>query len=202
MYRKRILAYTEIIDYKIYINCKYRFRVISGSHILHLPVKSVIVGIKVHYIFDISFKFFHCLFLLFFTGRGTCTGVFEKPAPLYQGENISCVGGGIYPNMLCAHPPFQIDGNFGFAAAVAEMLIQSRKGYILLLPALPDEWKDGKVQGMKAQGDITVDFEWREGRIHRVRLCSSHEQKVTLECNGISKTVFLKPDRTENMIFD
>ncbi|MFR6567389.1 MAG: glycoside hydrolase family 95-like protein [Blautia wexlerae] len=115
-------------------------------------------------------------------------------------ENISCVGGGIYPNMLCAHPPFQIDGNFGFA--VAEMLIQSRKGYILLLPALPDEWKDGKVRGMKAQGDITVDFEWREGRIHRVRLCSSHEQKVTLECNGISKTVFLKPDGTENMIFD
>ena len=66
------------------------------------------------------------------------------------------MGGGIYPNMLCAHPPFQIDGNFGFA--VAEMLIQSRKGYILLLPALPDEWKDGKVRGMKAQGDITVDL--------------------------------------------
>ena len=64
MYRKRILAYTEIIDYKIYINCKYRFRVISGSHILHLPVKSVIVGIKVRYIFDIGFKSFHCLFLL------------------------------------------------------------------------------------------------------------------------------------------
>ena len=104
--------------------------------------------------------------------------------------------------MLCAHPPFQIDGNFGFAAAVAEMLIQSRKGHILLLPALPDEWKDGKVRGMKAQGDITVDFEWREGRIHRVRLSSPHEQKLTLECNEISKTVFLKPDVTEDMIFD
>ena len=64
MYRKRILAFTEIIDYKVYMNCKYRFRVISGSHILHLPVKSVIVGIKIHYIFDISFKSFHCLFLL------------------------------------------------------------------------------------------------------------------------------------------
>lgn len=112
------------------------------------------------------------------------------------------MGGGIYPNMLCAHPPFQIDGNFGFAAAVAEMLIQSRKGHILLLPALPDEWKDGKVRGMKAQGDITVDFEWREGRIHRVRLCSSHEQKVTLECNGISKIIFLKSDGTEDIIFD
>ena len=55
---------------------------------------------------------------------------------------------------------------------------------------------------MKAQGDITVDFEWREGRIHRVRLCSSREQKVTLECNGISKIIFIKPDGTEDMIFD
>ena len=54
---------------------------------------------------------------------------------------------------------------------------------------------------MKAQGDITVDFEWREGRIHRVRLSSPHEQKVTLECNGISKTIFLRPDVTEDMIF-
>ena len=208
MYRKRILAYTEIIDYKVCINCKYRFRVISGSHILHLPVKSVIVGIKVHYIFDISFKSFHCLFLLSLSysciirDGEHALGLLKNQLRYTREENISCVGGGIYPNMLCAHPPFQIDGNFGFAAAVAEMLIQSRKGHILLLPALPDEWKDGKVGGMKAQGDITVDFEWREGRIHRVRLCSSREQKVTLECNGISKTVFLKPDGTENMIFD
>ena len=92
MYRKRILAYTEIIDYKVCINYKYRFRVISGNHILHLPVKSVIVGIKVHYIFDISFKSFHCLFLFFFTGRGTCTGAFEKPAPLYQGGKYLLCG--------------------------------------------------------------------------------------------------------------
>ena len=129
-------------------------------------------------------------------------GLLKNQLRYTREENISCVGGGIYPNMLCAHPPFQIDGNFGFAAAVAEMLIQSRKGYILLLPALPDEWKDGNVRGMKAQGAITVDFEWRDGRIHRVRLCSSCEQKVTLECNGISKTVFLRPDGTEDMIFD
>lgn len=103
---------------------------------------------------------------------GEHTGAFENQLRYTREENIFCVGGGIYPNMLCAHPPFQIDGNSGFAAAVAEMLIRSRKGYILLLPALPDEWKDGNVnvRGMKAQGAITVDFEWRDGRIHRVRL--------------------------------
>ena len=129
-------------------------------------------------------------------GSGKCTNYL-----ILANLPISCVGGGIYPNMLCAHPPFQIDGNFGFAVAVAEMLIQSRKGHILLLPALPDEWKDGNVRGMKVQGDITVDFEWRDSRIHRVRLCSSREQKVTLECNGISKTIFLRPDGTEDMIF-
>ena len=82
-----------------------------------------------------------------------------------------------------------------------QLRLQSTKGYILLLPALPDEWKDGNVRGMKAQGAITVDFEWRDGRIHRVRLCSSREQKVTLECNGISKTIFLRPDGSEDMIF-
>lgn len=93
-------------------------------------------------------------------------------------------------------------GTLALQQQLQRCLSRSRKGHFLLLPALSDEWKDGKVGGMKAQGDITVDFEWREGRIHRVRLCSSREQKVTLECNGISKTVFLKPDGTENMIFD
>lgn len=85
MYRKRILAYTEIIDYKVCINCKYRFRVISGSHILHLPVKSVIVGIKVHYIFDISFKSFHCLFLLF---TGNMHWGFWKTSSVIPGRKI------------------------------------------------------------------------------------------------------------------
>ena len=117
-------------------------------------------------------------------------------------ENISLVGGGIYPNMLCAHPPFQIDGNFGFAAAMAEMLLQSSKEHLFFLPALPAEWKDGKVRGMKAPGGITADFEWKEGRMQRICLYSPREQKVTVECNGISKTILLKPDETEKIIFE
>ena len=81
-------------------------------------------------------------------------------------ENCSLVGGGTYPNMLCAHPPFQIDGNFGFAAAVLEMLVQYQDDRILFLPALPKEWKDGKIRGLKAPGGITIDFAWKDEQDH------------------------------------
>ena len=80
---------------------------------------------------------------------------------LTREEACSLVGGGIYPNMLCAHPPFQIDGNFGFAAAVLEMLVQYEEQKIVFLPALPDEWKDGMAEGVKAPGNITLNFKWK-----------------------------------------
>jgi alpha-L-fucosidase 2 len=96
-----------------------------------------------------------------------------------------------YPNMFDAHPPFQIDGNFGGAAGIMEMLLQSWGGEVLLLPALPTAWKAGKARGLRARGGLTLDFAWREGRLASLSIAGPPGAAVRLRVRGKAQDITL-----------
>jgi alpha-L-fucosidase 2 len=85
--------------------------------------------------------------------------------------------------MLDAHPPFQIDGNYGVAAGIAEMLLQNTTGGVILLPALPGVWKKGRCKGLRAKGRLSVDLSWDSGRTNAV-LVSEIDRELTVSCRN------------------
>ena len=93
-------------------------------------------------------------------------------------------GGGTYPNLFCAHPPFQIDGNFGGAAGIAEMLLQSQNGYIEILPALPTAWSEGHVSGLCVEGAAEVDFDWKDGKWQHFCLRAKADHRHRIHTHG------------------
>ncbi len=108
-------------------------------------------------------------------------------------NEVKMAGGGTYPNLFDAHPPFQIDGNFGATAGIIEMLVQSHDGEIELLPALPVQWKSGSIHGVKARRGYTVDITWLDGKLKKAVIKGKHPLGSRVSYNG--QTWQVKPNQ-------
>lgn len=110
--------------------------------------------------------------------------------------------GGTYNNLFDAHPPFQIDGNFGCTAGIAEMLVQSHTGKVVLLPALPDVWKDGTVKGLQCRGGFVLDeLTWKDGKPATVKVRSTVGGKLNISWNGQNQSIDTKSGKVYTIQF-
>jgi len=131
----------------------------------------------------------------------------DPKAPATQLTNVQMSGGGTYPNLFDAHPPFQIDGNFGATAGITEMLLQSKPGVLNLLPALPEEWTKGSIRGIKARGNFTVGINWEKGRLTEAEIYSgsgnscSLNSKTPIKVIGAESTTSTSTDKTYTLNF-
>jgi alpha-L-fucosidase 2 len=128
----------------------------------------------------------------FFARLGDGTKAWENLCALLSKSTL--------PNLFDDHPPFQIDGNFGATAAIAEMLLQSHAGHVELLPALPSAWSCGVVRGLRARGAFEFHLAWEDGRLTRATILACHGGAVTVRCSGDSATYTLRAGETTTWI--
>ena len=105
--------------------------------------------------------------------------------------------GGLYPNLVGAHRPFQIDGNFGLTAGIAELLVQSHAGTFDLLPALPSAWPESAVRGLRARGGIDVSLAWSHGHLREVELLATRNVSVRVRWPSDERVLDLVSGRPE-----
>ncbi|HWD18337.1 MAG TPA: glycoside hydrolase family 95 protein [Verrucomicrobiae bacterium] len=143
-----------------------------------------------------SLAFKACLWARLQDGNHAWQLVRKALAPAYGMDIRYDAGGGVYQNLFDTCPPFQIDGNFGTTAAIGEMLVQSEHDVVQLLPALPDDWKDGTAAGLRARGGFQVDITWKDHRLTQAVIRPDADGPAQVSYRGQTRTIDFKKGKS------